>query len=142
MKYKFSIPARIKSTVEWQLEHYPEDRRQMDEYIRDMIPSPTQGYSLTAGVDGGEAGRATENVTLRIISSPYLRWLETSCNAIEAVLRNLGDIDLELVKLVYWRREFTVEGAGMKLNLSKSSAYRHINTILTAIAGEMGYVSL
>ena len=142
MKYKFSIPQKIKSTVEWQLEHYKEDRRQLDEYWRDMIPSPTQGYSLTAGVDGGEVSRSTENVTFRIMSSPYLRWLELSCRAIETVLANMDEIDRKLVELVYWKREFTVEGAGMVLNLSKSSAYRHINTILTAIAHEMGYVSL
>lgn len=142
MKYRFSIPAKIKSTVEWQLEHYHGDKRQLEGYWRDMIPSATQGYSLTAGVDGGEPGRTTEDITMRISSSPYLRMIELSCNAIETALASFDDTDKKLIDLVYWRREFTITGAGMKVGLSQSGAYKRINKILAAIAYEMGYVSV
>ena len=60
MRYKFSLKPEIKSTVEWELSSYRENKRQLEKAKRDLIPSGVQGYSLTAGVDGGEAKRSTE----------------------------------------------------------------------------------
>lgn len=52
MRYKFDLSPAIKSTVEWQLQYYREDLRQLETYKRDLIPSGVQGYSPTAGVNG------------------------------------------------------------------------------------------
>jgi len=139
MRYKYSLPSEIRSTVEWQLEHYPEDKRQLSSYKDDLIPSPTQAYSLTPG--GGGASRTTENVAMRIASSPYLRRLEQSVAAIEYALSRADDIDRRLIELVYWRREYTVAGAGLRLGLSCSGAYKRLNKVLAAVALELGYVS-
>lgn len=106
-----------------------------------MIPSTTQALSFTAGVDGGEAKRSTEDITFRIISSPYIRRLEITCGAIGRALKNFDEIDLRLIDLIYWRREYTVEGAGMRVGLSRSATYLRINKILGVIAYELGYVS-
>ena len=141
MKYKFSLSLGIKRTVEWHLEHYPEDKRELEAYKRSLIPSPTQSISPTAGVSGGEPHRSTEDIVLRIISSPYIRMLEITCKAIEEALSAEDDTTRKLVELIYWRREYTVEGAGAKLCMSKNSAYRRINNVLARIALEMGYVS-
>ena len=108
----------------------------------DLIPSAVQGYSLTARVSGGEVKRTTEEVALKIISSHYVRRLEITCDAINRALKVFDDIDIRLIELVYWKREYTVEGAGMKIGLSKSAAYQRINKILGVIAHELGYVSV
>lgn len=113
----------------------------MEQVKADMIPSTTQALSFTAGVDGGEAKRTTENAAFKIISSPYIRRLEITCDAISRVLNASDDIDRKLVDLVYWRREYTVEGAGMRIGISRSGAYKRINRILGAIAYELGYIS-
>ena len=142
MRYKFDLSPSIKSTVEWQLQYYPEDRRQLESMKRDMIPSAVPGYSLTAGVSGGDVKRTTEDISLKIIGSPYIRRLEITCDAIDRALKVFDDIDIKLIELIYWRREYTVEGAGMKIGLSRSAAYQRINKILGVLAYELGYVSI
>lgn len=140
MRYKFDLSPAIKATVEWQLQYYREDLRQLETYKQDLIPSGVQGYSPTAGVNGGEVTRKTEDIAFRLISSPYIRRLEITCEAIGRVLSKLDEVDLKLIELVYWRREYTVEGAAMKIHISKTAAYQRINKILGAIAYALGYV--
>ena len=140
MRYKFDLSPAIKSTVEWQLQYYREDLRQLETYKRDLIPSGVQGYSPTAGVNEGEVTRKTEDIAFRLISSPYIRRLEITCEAIGRVLSKLDEVDLKLIELVYWRREYTVEGAAMKIHISKTAAYQRINKVLGAIAYALGYV--
>lgn len=140
MRYKFDLSPAIKATVEWQLQYYREDLRQLETYKQDMIPSGVQGYSPTAGVNGGEVTRKTEDIAFRLISSPYIRRLEITCEAIGRVLSKLDEVDLKLIELVYWRREYTVEGAAMKIHISKTAAYQRINKVLGAIAYALGYV--
>lgn len=142
-KYKFALNPRIKGIVEWQLEHYREDKSQLASVKADMTPSMTASYSLTGGITNGNGvNRSTENAAIRITTNQYIRQLEQSCDAIEKVLLACQDIDIRLIELVYWRREYTVEGAGMKLHMSTATAYRHINNILSGIAVEFGYVDM
>lgn len=141
MGYKYSLNGKIKDFVEWQLSHYQDDKRELEQRKTDLIPSPTAGYSLTAGVSGGTVHRSTEDVTLSIESNQYVRQLTQSCDAIDKVLERLPPEDIKLIELVYWKHEFTPEGAGPKVHMSRRTAYRHINNILTGIALEMGYVS-
>lgn len=141
-KYKFSLNPRIKGIVEWQLEHYAEDKRQLEETKRDMIPSPTASYSLTGGVSGGDTNRTTENVAVRIATNPYIMQTERSCTAIERVISGCNETDIKLIDLVYWKRTYTVEGAAMKCGMHTATAYRHINDVLATIALEIGYVNI
>lgn len=142
MRYKFSLPSEIKATVEWQLRYYREDKRQLNEIKRDMIPSGVQGYSLTAGVDGGEATRTTENIAMKMVSAPYIRRLEITIDAIDRALERMDETDKKLIELVYWRKEYTPEGAGLIVGIAKSAVYQRINKILGLIAFELGYVSV
>ena len=141
MGYKYSLNGKIKDFVEWQLSHYQDDKRELEQRKTDLIPSPTAGYSLTAGVSGGTVHRSTEDVTLSIESNQYVRQLTQSCDAIDKVLERLPPEDIKLIELVYWKHEFTPEGAGAKLHMSRRTAYRHVNNILTAVALEIGYIS-
>lgn len=142
MKYKYALPSGIRRTIEWHLEHYPEDKRQLEEYKRELIPSPTQAYSATAGVSGGEAHRSTEDIVIRLNASPYVRMLEITCGAIKTALDAEDETTKKIVSLVYWKREYTVAGAGTVLHLSTAQTYNRINKLLSRIAYEMGYVSL
>jgi len=141
MRYKYSLSPELRPTVEWHLSHYPDDKRELEQQKTDLIPSPIAGYSLTAGVSGGAVHRSTEDVMLSIESNQYVRRLTQSCDAIGKVLDMLPPEDIKLIELVYWKHEFTPEGAGAKLHMSRRTAYRHVNNILTAVALEMGYVS-
>jgi len=142
MRYKFDLAPAVKNTVEWQLRYYKEDKRQLESLRNDMIPSPTPGYSQTGGVSGGAVGRNTENVTIKIMSSPYIRRIELTCSGIERAISRMDETDKKLVDLIYWKQEYTVEGAGIKIGLSRSAAYQRINKILGMIAYELGYVSV
>lgn len=92
--YKFDLTPQIKGYVEWQLEHYREDKRELEEYKRDLIPSATLGYSFSPG--GGSAERTTEDVAVRIETNAYVEQLERSCKAIERALSYLGELDMRL----------------------------------------------
>lgn len=140
-QYKFALSPRIKGMVEWQLEHYYDDIRLLEEYKRDLIPSATPAYSVESS-GGHNANRSTENIAERILTNPYIIQAERSCKAISRVIENLTDIDKQLVSLIYWRRSHTVIGAGLAVGFSKSTTYRHINAILLSIAREIGYVSI
>ena len=140
MKYKYRLTPPLKATVEWQLASYKADKQQLERAKHEMIPSPVQGYSLTAGVDGGEAKRTTEEVTVRMMTAPYIRRLEIQVDAIERAFRYCDSIDMKLIDLIFWRKGNTAEGAGMKVGLQKSAVYQRLNKILGKIALEMGYI--
>ena len=138
-KYKFDISKSVRDAVEWELRYYRENKRQLEEVKNDMIPSATQTPSFTK-TTSNNASRQTEDVVLRMVSSPYLRRLEWACDAIERALKRLEDVDMKIIEMYYWRNEYTLEGAGYKIGLSKSATYHHANRIIGAIAFEMGYV--
>jgi len=138
-KYKYSLHPRIKSIVEWQLEHYPGDKREMQSRKNDLIPSAAASYAPSTG-HSSETHRSTEDVAEGIITDRYIAQLEKSCRAIDHVLHDTDGIDRRIVELVYWRREYTVDGAAFKLHLARSTAYNRINALLGAIALEMGCV--
>ena len=140
MRYKYTLKYCIRATVEWQLRNFRQEKRQLEKYKNDMIPSGVQGYSLTAGVCGGEAKRATEEIAVRIAETPYIKRLETSVAAIDKVMQSLDKKELHLIELVYWRQEYNIEGAAIIVGFSRSAAYRHINRILAEIAYQMGYI--
>ena len=139
-KYKFKLDARVKGIVEWRLARYREDKHELEAAVERLMPSPTPTYSLVSG-GSGSTGRRTEEQAFKILSSPYLMQMEHDCKAIDRAMQRFDQIDMQLIELVYWRQEYSIEGAGQLIGLSKSSAYRHVNAILTAVAVEMGLVS-
>ena len=141
-KYRFSLSPKIKGYVEWQLEHYHEDKKQLEEFRSDMIPNATPSYSLAGGVQGGKISSTTENAAIRLATNPYILTTERSVNAIEKMLEYCDDTDKKLISLVYWKRSHTVEGAGMVVFLSRRQAYRRINKIQCILALELGLVNI
>jgi len=141
-KYKFDLVPEVKNIIEWQLEHYHEYKKQLEQYKNDMIPSPTASYSLAGGTSGGSTSNPTENIGLRMATNQYILFTEQSIRAITRTLERLDKTDLDLIDLVYWKRGYNISGAGLKVGLSVSKSYQHINTILGLIALEMGYVNI
>lgn len=141
-KYKFDLTTKAKTTVEWILERYHEDKRELEIYKRDEMPAITQGYSQTSGVSSSNISNPTANVAIRIATSPYILWTERNTSAIDRVLDKLSDTDKNLIDLVYWKKSHNVIGAGKKVGLSPSKAYVHINNILGMLALEIGVVNM
>ncbi len=141
-KYKFDLALEVKTTVEWTLGRYHEDKRELERYKNDLIPSATAGYSLSGGVSKGSTSNPTESVGIRMASSPYILWTERNCTAIERVLGMLDDTDKRLIELVYWKKAYTIIGAGAKVGLKEHATYTRINNILGLIALEMGLVNI
>lgn len=141
MRYKYSLNPKIKGYVEWQLEHYAEDKKQLEQYKQSMIPSITPGYSLTGGTQSGGTSNPTEAAGLRMATNPYIISTERSIKAIDTVLEKCDATDLKLINLVYWTQSFTVIGAGERVGLKQNGAYKRINKILTRIALEMGLIN-
>jgi RinA family phage transcriptional activator len=142
MKYSFALERRVREFVEWQLEHYHEDKKQLEQYKNDMIPSAVTHLSLTAGTSHGSVSMPTEQTALRIATSPYIMETEKCIKAVESVINGCDAINVKLIELIYWQKAYTVVGAGLKVGLSQAQAYRHVNNILCRVALEMGYVSI
>lgn len=141
-KYKFTLAQKVKDWVAWQLEHYHEDKKQLEQYKNDMIPSPIASYSLAGGCGSGSVSQPTENLAIKMATSAYIIEIERNIATIDRVLSVLSETDKQLIDLVYWKRTYTIAGAGMKVGLSTSKAYQHINNILGLIALERGYVNI
>ena len=140
-RYKFALNSKIKGYVEWQIEHYQEDKKQLEQYKADMMPPITQQFSLTAGTSSGRTSDPTGTTAMRFATSAYIQSVERNIHAIEKVLSKCESADLRLIDLIYWKQTYTIEGAGLKTGFSRRAAYYRINDILCAIALEMGLVS-
>ena len=92
MRYKFNIPHHIKDWCEWQLKYYRESKMQLEQLKNEMIPSAVPKYSESIG--SSEATRTTEDVAMKILSSPYIRQLEITVDGITRALDSLDDIDI------------------------------------------------
>ncbi len=141
MKTKYPLPYKIKGFIEWQLGHYHDEKRMLEEIETRHLPSGVPQYGGTP-IKAGSTSNPTERAGIALASNPYIASLERTTKAIATVLDKCDATDIKLIDLVYWRRSHTVEGAGRLCNLSKSAAYNHINGILTLIAQELGVINL
>lgn len=140
MRYKFDLKPRIKLYTEWVLEHYNENRAELNAQKKAMMPTLVPSYNGMPG--SSDVGRQTEQVAIKMSTSAYLRNLEMCVSAVDRVLSHCDKTDMQLIQLVYWRRSHNVVGAGIAVGLSKTQAYKHINNILTALAAEIGIVDV
>lgn len=140
MKYKSQLPSQLKGFIEWQLEHYRENKRQVEQYKLDLIPSATPSYSGMPG--GGGDNRPTEDLTMRIVTDRYILETTRTVDAISHVLARCSETDIKIIDLVYWRGQYTPEGAGIVVGYARATVYARINAIMTAIAKELGYLSI
>ena len=141
MKYKFALNPKIRGYVEWQIEHYHEDKKQLEEYRASLIPSATPSYSPAGGIQSGGVSNPTEQAGIKLATSPYILATEQTIRAVSAALEKCDDTDKKLIDLIYWRRAYTIEGAGMRIGLSRRAAYYRVNNIICIVALEMGLIN-
>lgn len=132
------LPYKIRGMIEWHLQHYHEDKRQLEQAKKDLIPSYTAKYDADPVKSG--VSDTTADTAIKLATSPYILSLERSIKAIDFVMTNCDETDLMLIDLVYWRRSHTVSGAADKCHLSKTAAYNRIEKIFVQIAKELGYL--
>ena len=141
MKYKFTLTTRIRGYVEWEIEHYHDNKKQLEEYREQVMPSCTTNYSEAQSSNRSETTDTTAKAAIKLATAPYIKTLEVSTKAVEKTLERCDKTDLELIDLVYWKRTHTITGAGAKVGLSVAQAYRRINNILVSVAMEMGIIN-
>ena len=139
---KYTLTPKIRGFVEWQLEHYLEDRRNMENFRDSLIPSGTAQYGGIGGGHGSGVSNPTERAGIKLATNPYILHMERSCKAIENALKHCDSVDMRLIDLIYWKRSHTVTGAGIEIGLTKTPAYYRVNKILCRIAKEMGFIGL
>lgn len=142
MKTKFYLIQPVRDYIEWELEHYHENKRQLEEYKIDMIPSCVATYSLVQSSNHSETTDTTAQRAIKLATSPYILNTERNVKAIEAVLAKCDDTDKKLINMVYWKRAYNISGAGAVAGLGKTGAYDRINKIIFGIALEMGLVNI
>jgi len=152
-RYKFSLSPHVRRMAEWDLEHYYENKKSLEQYKADILPSFTQRYSRDTGktktqgvnpsfIKTGEISKPTEDSGIKLATSQYILHVEQCIKAVEKALEHCDDTDIKLIDLVYWKQTYTISGAAQKVSLTKSPAYTRINGILCFIALELGYVNI
>lgn len=142
MKYKFTLTADKRNRIESDLRDYPEDKKQLEEIKEDMIPSQISQYGHKEGSGFDSEKRPTEDITIRIMSAPYIRFLSWKVEAISSVVDYLNETDRCIIDLMYWHRGLTPEGIAMKLNMDRTTVYYRLNNVLVEIARRLGYVNI
>lgn len=158
MRYRFVLSPRVRGMIEWSLEHYHENKESLEAYKNDMVPSIIQKYpqykkgennkeNIFSGVDpsmihGTDTGRPTEEVGMKIATSPYVLHTERCIRAVDKALEICDETDKQLIDLVYWKHSYTVIGAAQKVGLTKTPAYNRINNILCFIGLELGFINI
>lgn len=104
--------------VEHQIRSFPENRRTLARY---------------------ESNRLSYEDAL--LSPSYLLQTTLSVNAIGSALDRLAPEDRELIRLMYWSENYSADGIAHKLNITKSTVYSRLNTILREIARRIGYIN-
>lgn len=139
-KYKFTLAVALRDFIEWQIEYYPDNKRDLALFKDSMIPSQISQYGYKTGSFDSEK-RPTEDITIRR-NPTYIMEQERIINAIESVLSNLNEQDLELIRLRYWDGKLTPDGIALKLNIGRTTLYERLNSILVIIAKRLGYIDL
>ena len=139
-KYNFTLVPALREFIEWQIEYYPDNKRELATFKESMIPSQISQYGHKTGSFDSEK-RPTEDITIRR-NPEYILEQERIVNAIESVLVKLNDQDKELIRLRYWDGKLTPDGIALKLNIGRTTLYERLNNILVILAKRLGYIDI
>ncbi|MCD8147512.1 MAG: hypothetical protein LUD84_09610 [Clostridiales bacterium] len=116
------------------LYEYPRMRAELD-----ALQAPLQSHGEGGG-HGSGTGRPAEALALRVLPD---KQEQRELEAVEAALRVVqarpdGEITVQLVRLVFWQRTHTLEGAAQTVHVSYRTARRKVNGFLVLVAENMG----
>lgn len=133
------IDKRIKGFILWELEHYPESKRQIEQYRNDIITA--KDYTIDGQPRGTDTGDPTARKVEKIERSAYIRQTEQTIEAIERVLNRQPPEKIKAIDLMYWRGTHTATGAGKMVGADRATVYRWVNDIAVKIAKELGFLN-
>lgn len=108
-----------------------------EEYADLHTQTVTPSYSGLPG--GGNASRATEQIAVRELPSNKQREYEAVKRAIAATERMTASRDrLKIIKLVFWDRSHTLDGAARMIPCSYRTARRYHSEFIMAAASCYG----
>jgi len=131
----------LRGYIEWQIEYYPENKRQLALIKDSMVPSQISQYGYKAGSSFDSEKRPTEEITIKR-NPEYIVEMERIILAIESVYNRLNDQDKELIRLKYWDGKLTPDGIALALNIDKSTMYYRLNNIIVEVARRLALVDL
>lgn len=103
------------------IRRYPALHREYEELHSQKITANLSGIPA-----GGGASRVVENLAIRSMSGLKQHEHDAVQKAIDDTKKLAsGKERLQLVELVFWKRCCTVEGAGMRIHVSKKTAYKY-----------------
>lgn len=123
-------------TVERAIRQYPELKELKQELMKQSVTASYSGMPR-----GGKAGRSTENAALRDLTTQENAIIE----AVEAAFVVIsgcrdGDTVLRIVELVDFKKQYTVAGAAVSLNVSLRTATDKRTRFVDAVGKIMGYL--
>lgn len=100
--------------------------------------SVTASYSGQPG--GGGDNRKTEETVIRAMGKTAMREYEAVRSAIEQTMATGGGAEkLTLIRLIYWRRSHTLEGAAQEVHVSYATARRWHVEFIRRVGSNYGF---
>lgn len=116
------------------IRHYPQLLAEWEE-LKTVSATPTYG---SIG-HGSGVSKPTEQVALRLLPRVKQQEFDAVRDAIrETELMPDGKYKMELIRLVYWKRSHTVDGAGMAIGISSRTARRWHAGFIYLVAEKYG----
>lgn len=136
-----SLPLPIKQHVVYNLELYYKQLAAIRTERERLMPSTTQGYSDTAGCSSSGPRRVTEDDAMMLVTSSYIRNLETITVATKSYLDSTDDTTRRLLMMCYiGNNRVNVDTAAARLQISAAKAYYLIHRAIIRLAVLYGYI--
>ena len=132
------LERRVRDYILYAIENYHENKRQLEEYQRDVIES--KDYTISGQPRGTDTTDSTQAKAIKLQSSPWLIQTERTTRAIEKALSTVEESHRTAIKLMFWDKTHTACGAGMVVGASERTVYRWVKCIVLAIAKDLGYL--
>lgn len=132
-------PDKIERAYLFQLlSDYPLLKKWMRDNRAAMMPSSVPNYD-SSPVMAGEESRPTESLAIKIISDRTLAMWEWKVQAVDNTISKLDDIDLQIVKLVFWDSpQKTYAEAGEIISMTPQGIKYRVDNIIALLAFYFG----
>jgi RinA family phage transcriptional activator len=125
--------------IEQELHCYHQTKREIEHLRADIINATS---NRDGGGGGNRVGSVVESKVTRLLTSKRIEYMQEIIEAIEHVYSTLPDDKKRFIDLRYFTRLklLTMEGVAMECNISRVTAFRWRDEIITAIASRLGWV--
>ena len=130
------INRRIKDYIIYELQMYHENKRQLEEYKRDILEG--KDYTVSDMPRGSMTSDNTYSKCEKLLSSAYIQNTERMVKTIETVLSSLDKARYTTIDMLYFRKAHTVIGVSLFLPASERTVYRYIDDVVYLIAKDLG----